>query len=1286
MSFFTITGSEEKSKKKCSTKQVQDKQRDQDRVLQRPRSFFSGSQRGILKSSTNAYYNSSPVKTSKKSSAGAFRLLDSGDAKGIKNDSFSFFGSLSQRRRKITKSIKDKLTNSAEKENRLEIGHYEKIRQSAIEDSINNKLFENSLDNYESLNECNGNSESNQEYEEGCYQEYSEGTLGSYSGASKDQAKEVRQNSIPENINRPLETEPTSDQPENSEEERQMKEALQNISVMKKEKQRAQEIKEKFKAAKDRKKKQEEAKLTLKQQDEADKKAQKDLQDKRDKLIYGRTGKATSSMTFPKVEALLNPTLESLGKGKSSSQEGNSKAEEGTKMNNYNSEQPENPKVVNKIISTQGFEKKMTKVMFKKSVSPDEFLKKITSTQIFKYGQQENLDEFSILPESFKDYQDYHKNWMPLFEYESYCQLTNLRKEGSKCKVASYGWLAKLTFTHADKFITFRMDKPINDQYHFDARNHQCFIKSEPDGNRGDQITGRCRLHWEQIADSLRENDLVLFSKYKLTGVYDLFDTSTDEKGRRLLQTVLPKYGTFLAMVVRRRKLKETFVTMKTDRLYKEDLVKIICPEKNSMPLFYCYFLTSLSTILREYKALHALEHSSYLKMVLDPARVLSEREIMKEESDQNNKEMELFLHKNGEYFNGSQLAALKEVASMRKRDVLLIQGPPGTGKTQTVHGILSMILGKKKECENKILVCAPSNAAVDEIVLRCVNKGLISHSGKKRKCSIVRIGVLDYNPPEKVRQYSLDELVKLKMKQSSYKVTAQMEDKLKSKISTLGACITRFEKGQRLDTPYEDFKKQEKECMKRLYKIMSASMKEEFEQTNLYQRRLQILANMKLKSEQDMKELKNKNSSETSRRINSEKEILTEVKIICTTLSMSGIDKIEKMDFCFSHLIIDEACQCTEISALIPLIHRPEKIIFVGDQNQLPATCFAPNALTTGFNKSLYERLLNQGAKQIMLSVQYRMHPEIRSFPSDQFYDSRITDGENVILRKTGRMGKFANRLMFYDLCYSQEGGLLSDTSESMSKSKSNRDEADFIVKLIAEVILILGRESPNSGIDKIIDKIGIITPYKKQSWIIKDALRADLHKILKLGEHEVNSEKIIEVNTVDSFQGREKEIIIISCVRSTGGNGTIGFLNDFRRMNVAITRAKSYLWIVGNAETLKMNHNWKALVEHCQDKGRFKGYMSKSEVQRDEKILSKSPEQYAKERKEELKRISELAPTQSLPSSDQIPLPKPKDGSECGSKRSKSPSQDEKEESADKSSPHPQKKRDIKHASKQE
>jgi senataxin len=152
--------------------------------------------------------------------------------------------------------------------------------------------------------------------------------------------------------------------------------------------------------------------------------------------------------------------------------------------------------------------------------------------------------------------------------------------------------------------------------------------------------------------------------------------------------------------------------------------------------------------------------------------------------------------------------------------------------------------------------------------------------------------------------------------------------------------------------------------------------------------------------------------------------------------------------------------------------------------------------------------------------------------------------------------------------------------------------DEARFIEALISDLIKIL-LQSKNLPYDvahgsysdkmdyigkELRGKIGIITPYKSQVRTLKDCIYPKL-RALKL------SIDMVEINTVDAYQGREKEIIIISCVRGSQER-TLGFLNDYRRMNVAITRAKNFLWVVGNSRTLTRNKNWEAFIKYCRGK----------------------------------------------------------------------------------------------------
>ena len=139
-----------------------------------------------------------------------------------------------------------------------------------------------------------------------------------------------------------------------------------------------------------------------------------------------------------------------------------------------------------------------------------------------------------------------------------------------------------------------------------------------------------------------------------------------------------------------------------------------------------------------------------------------------------------------------------------------------------------------------------------------------------------------------------------------------------------------------------------------------------------------------------------NQNSQADWREI--EEGIIKRARIVCTTLSMSGLEKLEVLKDHLEYLIIDEACQCTEPSTLIPFALAPKRVVMVGDQKQLPATTMSENSERTRYSRSLFERLADNGFKLHMLTVQYRMHPSIRSFPSRMFYSDMITDDPSVL------------------------------------------------------------------------------------------------------------------------------------------------------------------------------------------------------------------------------------------------------------------------------------------------
>lgn len=280
-----------------------------------------------------------------------------------------------------------------------------------------------------------------------------------------------------------------------------------------------------------------------------------------------------------------------------------------------------------------------------------------------------------------------------------------------------------------------------------------------------------------------------------------------------------------------------------------------------------------------------------------------------------------------------------------------------------------------------------------------------------------------------------------------------------------------------------------------------------------------------------------------------------------------------------------------------------------MGDPRQLPATVLDPQAASAGLSTSLFERLERSSHEVVMLQIQYRMHRDIRVFPSERFYGGNLFDSDIVgqmalpkrqapdplstpsdllramhapkyritvtppsgSLQKERKVKEVAllsptnNRLYlktveFFDISNSCES---RDTMNS--KTLVNDTEARFICSMLTTL---------GSALNGLT--VGVITPYEGQKRLLRN-LVSGLVASGNLPRSQV------EVNTVDSFQGREKDLVIISCVRTSRAG--IGFLDDDRRMNVAITRAKRSVVVVGNAAALKNSLSWKSLVDHCKE-----------------------------------------------------------------------------------------------------
>ncbi|KAK4728378.1 hypothetical protein R3W88_021366 [Solanum pinnatisectum] len=425
---------------------------------------------------------------------------------------------------------------------------------------------------------------------------------------------------------------------------------------------------------------------------------------------------------------------------------------------------------------------------------------------------------------------------------------------------------------------------------------------------------------------------------------------------------------------------------------------------------------------------------------------------------------------------NASQVFAVKSVL---QKPVSLIQGPPGTGKTVTSAAI---VYHMAKQGQGQVLVCAPSNVAVDQLAEK------ISATGLK----VVRL-------------------------------CAKSREAVSSPVEHL----TLHYQVRHLDTSEKS----------ELYKLQQ------------------------LKDEQGELSSGDEKKYKALKRA-TEREIAQSADVICCTCVGAGDPRLA--NFRFRQVLIDESTQAGEPECLIPLVLGAKQIVLVGDHCQLGPVIMCKKAARAGLAQSLFERLVLLGVKPIRLQVQYRMHPALSEFPSNSFYEGTLQNGVTINERQSLGIDfpwPVPNRPMFF---YVQMG---QEEISSSGTSYLNRTEAASVEKLVTTFL--------KSGV--VPSQIGVITPYEGQRAYIVNymsrngALRQQLYKE-------------IEVASVDSFQGREKDYIILSCVRSNEHQG-IGFLNDPRRLNVALTRARYGIVILGNPKVLSKQPLWNGLLTHYKE-----------------------------------------------------------------------------------------------------
>lgn len=635
---------------------------------------------------------------------------------------------------------------------------------------------------------------------------------------------------------------------------------------------------------------------------------------------------------------------------------------------------------------------------------------------------------------------------------------------------------------------------------------------------------------------SISQNDLLLLSKEKF------------EEGKKLPTT-------FAFALVEHRQIRETggsgqnsdcrcLVVLRLRMHLTGQLMPMLTDKVESSPRLlnmrsliseggkslYIMKLCSLSTISREYVAVHNIGSLPFKDIILAAGE---KNPTPSDQAWKISKPLGDYIKSN---LNESQQEAIN--VGLSRKPFVLIQGPPGTGKTQTILGLLSAILhaiparvhskGRlrgvkcgpelpinekyihwghaspwlsninprdenlptdgddgfypttgnelKPEVVNscrkyrvRVLVCAPSNSALDEIVLRILNAGIRDEDDHVYNPKIVRIGLKAHHS---VQSVSMDHLVQQK---HSHGVAGTDADNIRAAL-------------------------------------------------------------------------------------------LDEAAIVFSTLSFSGSTIFSKLNHGFDVVIIDEAAQAVEPATLVPLANGCKQVFLVGDPVQLPATVISPVANKFGYGMSLFQRFQKAGYPVLMLKEQYRMHPEIRSFPSREFYNEELQDGPDVKIQTQRAWHEFRcfGPFCFFDI---HEG---EESQPSGSGSRVNIDEVEFIVSMYLKLVTRYPELKSSS-------RLAIISPYNYQVKLLKDRFK----QIFK-----EEAKEVVDIITVDGCQGREKDVVIFSCVRASKSK-SIGFLSDFRRMNVAITRARSSVLVVGSASTLKNDEHWGNLVEAATKSG---------------------------------------------------------------------------------------------------
>jgi ATP-dependent RNA/DNA helicase IGHMBP2 len=447
---------------------------------------------------------------------------------------------------------------------------------------------------------------------------------------------------------------------------------------------------------------------------------------------------------------------------------------------------------------------------------------------------------------------------------------------------------------------------------------------------------------------------------------------------------------------------------------------------------------------------------------------------------------------------NPIQQAAIAH--ALAAEDVAIIHGPPGTGKTTAVVELIRQAVQRGE----KVLACAPSNLAVDNIFER-----LLAVPELAVGANVVRIG-----HPARVLPALRDQTLDLLVENHP---DMKLVRKLTKEAHAMRAGASKFTRAKPEPGARRDMRQEAKALL-----------------TDARRLEAQLV-----------------------------ERIFGAARVICATLG--GLDERLLGGYRFDRCIIDEAAQSTEPSCWIPLRYS-ERLVLAGDHCQLPPTVISPEASANGLGMSLMERLLQPKdaptTLACQLEIQYRMHHQIMEFPSQTFYGGTLVAHATVATHLLmGLPGIQESKLTITPVDFIDTAGAdYQESVEAEGESRYNEGEARLVQHKIAQL--------QEAGLP--LDHIAVISPYSAQVRLLREQLAPLVNQGLEIG-------------SIDGLQGRENEAVILSLVRSNG-DGEIGFLADTRRMNVALTRARRKLIVIGDSATIGGHPFYSQLLDYFE------------------------------------------------------------------------------------------------------